>query len=136
MREIMQPTFRKGNSFVQNCQKCMLFAYDILNFGQMEYLSHLTYYRLLNFFFFIEVQLLYNVVLVSTAQRSAISHMGISIASLGNLPPLNPIPLGHHRAPSGAPCAIEQLPTNHLFHTRQCIYVGALLPVLPTLPFL
>ena len=34
----------------------MLFAYDILNFGQMEYLSHLTdTIDSLNFFFFIEV---------------------------------------------------------------------------------
>ena len=26
-------------------------------------------------------------------------------------------PLGHHRAPSWTPCAAQQLPTSHLFHT-------------------
>ena len=30
--------------------------------------------------------------------------------------PLNPVPLGHHRPPSWAPCFMQQLPTSYLFH--------------------
>ena len=59
--------------------------------------------------------------LVSAVQQSEISHMGISIPSLGMLPPLNPIPLGHHGAPSWTPSAIEQLPSSYLFYTWQSV---------------
>ena len=34
-----------------------------------------------------------------------------------------PTPPGCHRAPSWVPCAVHQLPTNHLCYTRSCIYV-------------
>ena len=43
-------------------------------------------------------------------------------------------PLGHHRAPSWAPCAIWQVPTSYLFYTWYCIHVSPNLPVHAT-PF-
>ena len=44
------------------------------------------------------------------------------IHSLLNLSPthLSPTPLGHHRAPSWAPCAVEQLPTSYFTHVLSC----------------
>ena len=49
---------------------------------------------------------------------------------------LPPSPLGHHRAPSWAPCTIQQLSAAICF-TRGGVYiVSATLPVHPTLPFL
>ena len=47
----------------------------------------------------------------------------------------HPTPLGHHWAPSWAPCAIQQLPTSHLFHTWWCIYANATLSSRSTLFF-
>ena len=44
-------------------------------------------------------------------------------------PHLHPIHLGHHREPSWAPCAIQQLPTGYQFYTWQWIYVNPSLPV-------
>ena len=40
-------------------------------------------------------------------------------------PPMPPqtTHLGHHRAPSWAPCAIAQHPTSYPFYTWECIYV-------------
>ena len=35
----------------------------------------------------------------------------------------HPSPLGHHGAPSWAPCALQQLPPT-LFHTWSCVYVN------------
>ena len=49
------------------------------------------------------------------------------------LPP-PPTPLGHHRALSRAPCAMQQLPTGHLFYPRSCIHVSATFSIRPTLP--
>ena len=47
-----------------------------------------------------------------------------------SLPPhLHPIHLGHHRAPSWAPCAVQQLPTGYQFYTWQWIYVNPNIPV-------
>ena len=47
-----------------------------------------------------------------------ISCMYTYVPSLLALPPsLSPPHLGHHRAPSWAPCAIQQVPTSHLFYT-------------------
>ena len=43
--------------------------------------------------------------------------------------------LGHHRASSWAPCATQKLPTSSLFHTWQCVYVSATLPIHPTPSF-
>ena len=68
------------------------------------------------FFFFIGVKLLYNVVLVSAVQwsESALC-IPISPPSWTSLLPNSPPPpphLGHHRAPSWAPCAIQQVPTS------------------------
>ena len=64
-----------------------------------------------------------------------ISYMYTYIPYLLNLPPTsNPHPthLGHHRAPSWAPCALQQVPTSYLFYTRLCIYVNPNLPMHPT----
>ena len=48
-------------------------------------------------------------------------------------PPSHSIPqpncLGHHRAASWAPWAIQQLPTRCLAYTQKCIYVSAVLSV-------
>ena len=44
-------------------------------------------------------------------------------------------PLGHYRAPSWAPCAVQQLVTSYLFHTWSCINVSATLPIHSTLTF-
>ena len=43
-----------------------------------------------------------------------------SFLSLPRFP--HPTPLGHHRAPHWAPCAIEQLPVSYLCYTWQCMY--------------
>ena len=48
----------------------------------------------------------------------------------------HPTPLGHHRAPSWAPCAIRQSPTSYLLYTWSCIYVNPNLPVHPVCPLL
>ena len=49
---------------------------------------------------------------------------------------LLPTHLGHHTAPSWAPCVIQKLPTSHLFYTWYWIYVSYSLslshPLLPT----
>ena len=55
-----------------------------------------------------------------------ISHFYTYIPSLVSLPPTpvpHATPLGHHRALSWAPCAIQQLPASYLFYTWQRIYV-------------
>ena len=48
-------------------------------------------------------------------------------------PTLHPTALGHHRAQSWGPCAIEQLPTSCLCYTRFCLHVSATLSTNPTL---
>ena len=51
-----------------------------------------------------------------------IGHVYAHIPSLLDLPPLSlPTPLGHHRPPSWAPCAIHRLPASCLFHTWECV---------------
>ena len=59
------------------------------------------------------------------------------IPSLQDIPPipLHATHLGHHRAPSWAPCAIQQVPTSYLFYTCLCIYVpiSQFIPPPPTL---
>ena len=52
-----------------------------------------------------------------------------------SLPPLPSHPSRSHRAVSWAPCVTRQLPTSHLFCTRQCIHVNATLSVRPTISF-
>ena len=51
--------------------------------------------------------------------------------------PLSPhhTPLGHHRAPGLAPCAIKQLPTSYLTDDSVCvyIYISATFSIHPTL---
>ena len=67
--------------------------------------------------FSIGVELLYNVVLVSAVQWSESAvRIHMSPPSWASLPPPpHPTPLGHHRALSWAPCAIQKLPTSYLF---------------------
>ena len=50
---------------------------------------------------------------------------------------LFPSHLGHHRALSSVPCAIQQVLISYLFYTQyqQCIYVNPNLPIHPTSPF-
>ena len=45
-----------------------------------------------------------------------------------------PSHLGHHRALSRVPCAIQQVLISYLFYTQQCIYVNPNLPIHPTPP--
>ena len=72
----------------------------------------------------------------SQTQLSNLVHTHIYISSLLSLPPtVHPTPLGHHRALSWAPCAIQQLPPSYLFYTQWYIYVNATLSICPTLPF-
>ena len=47
----------------------------------------------------------------------------------------HPSPPGHHRAMSGAPCAMQQLPASHLFNTWWCVHVPASLSTCPALSF-
>ena len=55
-------------------------------------------------------------------------------SSRTSLPPVpHPAHLGHHRAELGS---LQQLPSSLLFCSWQCIYVTAILPVCPTLPFI
>ena len=51
-------------------------------------------------------------------------------------PPSHSTPLGHQRALSWAPHAMQLLPTSSLFYTWECVYVNPILPVCLTLPFL
>ena len=47
-----------------------------------------------------------------------------------------PFHLGHRRALSRVPCAIQQVLISYLLYTQQCIYVNPNLPVHPTSPSL
>ena len=47
----------------------------------------------------------------------------------------HPTPLGHLSVPDWDSCAVQQLPTNYLFYTWQCIYVSATFSICPTLTF-
>ena len=46
---------------------------------------------------------------------------------------VHPAPLGHHRALSWAPWAIQQLPPSYLFYTWWCVKVNTTLSVCPSL---
>ena len=75
---------------------------------------------------FIGVELLYNVVLVSTLQQSE-SAIHIHISPFF----VFPSHLGHHRSLSTVPCAIQQALISYLFYTQyqQCMYVNPNLPI-------
>ena len=79
-------------------------------------------------FFFIVVQFLFNVVLVSTVQQSE-SAINIHISPLFGFPSH----LIHHRTLSRVPCAIQQVLISYLFYTQyqQSIYVNLSLSVHP-----
>ena len=49
-------------------------------------------------------------------------------------PPAIPA-LCHYRALSGAPCALQKLPSSHLFYSSQCLYDNPTLPIHSTYPF-
>ena len=55
--------------------------------------------------------------------------------TLTSEPPGRPTPLGHHKASSWAPYAIQQLSTSWLFYTWWCIRVNSTLPIHPLLFF-
>ena len=72
-------------------------------------------------FFLIGVKLLYNVVSFFYTVKW-ISYTYTYFPSLLDLPPTAPCPchlthLCRHRAPTWAPCAIQQVPTSYLFYT-------------------
>ena len=72
----------------------------------------------------IRLWLLYNLVLVSEVQwsESAICiHIPPPLTLLPTPLP-HPTPLGHRRALSWAPCAIQQLPTSYLFYMLWNLY--------------
>ena len=70
-----------------------------------------------NTLYFIGIHLLYNIVSVSAVQQRE-SAICIHISPPWLSPPApNHTPLDHHRAPSWAPCATQQLPTScHVTH--------------------
>ena len=68
--------------------------------------------------------------LISTVQWSE-SAICIHISPLFWIPSH----LGHHRALSRVPCAIQQVLISYLFYTYQCIYVSPNLPIHLTPPF-
>ena len=73
--------------------------------------------------------LLYNIVLVSAVQWSeSATCIHISPPSWTSPSP-HPTLLGHHRARSWAPCAIQQLPASYPFYTRYCEYINPHFPV-------
>ena len=59
------------------------------------------------------------------------------IASLLGLAPASahPSPVGHHGAPSWAPCALQLPAAGYVFYTWECTYVSAALSVHPILSF-
>ena len=78
-------------------------------------------------FFFNWSIIAFNVVLISAVQCESAVSIHISPSSCLSLPPQCPsMPLGHHRALRWAPCAVQQLPIAHLFHTW-CVYMSMLL---------
>ena len=73
--------------------------------------------------------MIYNVMLVSAVQQSE-SVIRIHISLFFRFPSN----LGHHRALSRVPCAIQSVLIRYLFYIQQCIYVNPNLPVHPTPP--
>ena len=63
--------------------------------------------------------------------KDNINHMWLlsHIAST-SLPPPASKPLGHCRAPSWIPCAIQLPPANYLFYSRWCKYISACYTIL------
>ena len=92
----------------------------------------------ITFFLKIEVQLLYNLMLVSTVQQSeSATCIHIHPSSWAFLP------LPHHRAPSKSSpstqlsfCATEQLHTTYLLYTWYCIYATTISQCIPAGPHL
>ena len=75
--------------------------------------------------FFIEVQLIYNVVLTSNVQQKNIY---ISFFRLFSI-------IGYHKILSRVPCIIQQVLVVYLFYIQQCLYVNPkLLIYLPLQP--
>ena len=87
--------------------------------GYPLYLLFLFFFCIVPFTsFFIGVEFLCNVVLISVVQRSElVLCIHISPPSWTSLPPLSPTHRGHHGALSWAPCAPQQVLTSSLFCT-------------------
>ena len=91
-------------------------------------------FTLFIYVFIVEVELLYNVVLVSAVQqRESPVCIHTSPPSWASYSP-QPTHLGHHRALSWAPLLCSSGPLDPLY-TRKCMYVSATLPVQLTLSF-
>ena len=81
--------------------------------------------------------MLYNVVFSFCLTTRWISYM--CIYPLSPESPSHPTPLGHHRAASWAPCAVQKLPTSYTF-THSSVYMSVLLsqfiPPSPSVPYM
>ena len=81
--------------------------------------------------------MLYNVVFSFWLTTRWISCM--CIYPLSPESPSHPTPLGHHRAASWAPCAVQKLPTSYTF-THSSVYMSVLLsqfiPPSPSIPYM
>ena len=69
-----------------------------------------------------------------TQQNDSNLYIHPPLLDLPHTTPISHLP-GHHRAPSWAPCAVQQAPIRYLFHTRRCICINATPPMPPTLSF-
>ena len=78
--------------------------------------------------FFIGLQLIYNVVLLSAVQQSeSVIHTHISGLFLDFFSHI-----GHYRVLSRVPRAIQQVLISYLFYIQQCEYVNPNLPIYPS----
>ena len=59
-----------------------------------------------------------------------------SLLTLAPIPPQQPSPLGHHRAPNWVPCTKQLLPASCLFYTQWYIHVNTTFSFVPPSPSL
>ena len=99
------------------------------DFLKVQYIWKSSFFKKL---IFVGVQLLYNVVLVSTVQQNR----SATYIYIYTLPFGLPSHSGHHSALSRVPCAIQYVLINYLFYTQyqQRICVNPDLPIPPTSP--
>ena len=102
-------------------QQHKLVRHDFL----MTSLFFLSYYSNKNFIFLIEVQLIYNVVLVSSVQQSDLVLSFFRFFSI----------IGYCKVLSIIPCALHQVFVGYLLYIQQCVCVNPkLLIYFPLLP--